>query len=54
MDYVEEIFNKHYSREIRNYGAGVWTIKAAMTLKDFRAAVKDIEADHLKRVCETE
>jgi len=45
MDYIEEIFNKH-CLEI-----GVTT--KLMMLRHFRAAAKDIEADHLKRVCAT-
>jgi len=55
MDYIEKIFNKHFTRWATNLEHDV-IIKhhKMMDLKDFRAAVKDIEADHLKRVCETE
>lgn len=45
MDYIDKIFNKHY-RTLK--------FKRVMDLEAFREAVKDIEADHLKRVCETE
>ena len=55
MDFIETLFTKHYS----NYGIGkvekgTATTKPLMDLQDFRSAVKDIEADHLRRVCETE
>ena len=53
IDYIEEVFNKHYKgiSEVRKY-KGKTIFKPVMTIEGFRAAVKDIEADHLKKVCQ--
>ena len=48
MDYIEEIFNKHKS-VLKFLG----TTSDIMDIRDFRAAVADIEARHLKEVCKT-
>jgi len=45
MDYIDKIFAKHQTHVTRSI--------RIMTLQDFRRAVVDIEADHLKRVCKT-
>ena len=54
MDYVEEIFNKYYSDfKTKKYNLEEPELNnERMTLKDFRKAVKEIEAHHLRRVCE--
>ena len=53
MDYIEEIFEKHSHELIYNKHKyshkGIH--KGAMSIEEFREAVKDIEARHLEEVC---
>lgn len=51
MDYIEEIFKQHAKIAAPVKTTRGVTFKDVLTLETFRAAVQDIEADHLKRVC---